>query len=122
MLGTLLGILLALVLAAVVIMIVSRLNLGLTVDGFGPAIIAAAVIAIVGGLIYWLLGVLGITIGGGWLGAIINLIIAAVVLLTAGRMLKGLKVNGFVGAIVAAIAIGVVTWVINWFLGLIGIA
>ena len=122
MLATLLGILLALVLAAVVIMIVSKLNLGLTVDGFGPAIIAAAVIAIVGGLIYWLLGVLGITIGGGWLGAIINLIIAAVVLLTAGRMLKGLKVNGFVGALVAAIAIGVVTWLINWFLGLIGIA
>ena len=122
MIGTLLGILLALVAAAVVIVIVSKLNLGLTVDGFGPAIIAAAVIAIVGGLIYWLLGVLGITIGGGWLGAIINLIIAAVVLLTAGRMLKGLKVNGFVGAIVAAIAIGVVTWVINWFLGLIGIA
>ena len=122
MLGTLLGILLTLVLAAVVIMIVSRLNLGLTVDGFGPAIIAAAVIAIVGGLIYWLLGLLGITIGGDWLGAIINLIIAAVVLLTAGRMLKGLKVNGFVGALVAAIAIGVVTWLINWFLGLIGIA
>ena len=122
MIGTLLGILLALVAAAVVIVIVSKLNLGLTVDGFGPAIIAAAVIAIVGGLIYWLLGVLGITIGGGWLGAIINLIIAAVVLLTAGRMLKGLKVNGFVGALVAAIAIGVVTWVINWFLGLIGIA
>ena len=122
MLGTLLGILLALVFAAVVIVIVSKLNLGLTVDGFGPAIIAAAVIAIVGGLIYWLLGVLGITIGGGWLGAIINLIIAAVVLLTAGRMLKGLKVNGFVGALVAAIAIGVVTWLINWFLGLIGIA
>ena len=122
MIGTLLRILLALVLSAVVIMIVSRLNLGLTVNGFGPAIIAAAVIAIVGGLIYWLLGVLGITIGGGWLGAIINLIIAAVVLLTAGRMLKGLKVNGFVGALVAAIAIGVVTWVINWFLGLIGIA
>ena len=122
MLATLLGILLALVLAAVVIMIVSKLNLGLTVDGFGPAIIAAAVIAIVGGLIYWLLGLLGITIGGDWLGAIINLIIAAVVLLTAGRMLKGLKVNGFVGALVAAIAIGVVTWLISLFLGLIGIA
>ena len=122
MLGLIIEILLTFVLAAVVIVIVSKLNLGLTVDGFGPAIIAAAVIAIVGGLIYWLLGVLGITIGGGWLGAIINLIIAAVVLLTAGRMLKGLKVNGFVGALVAAIAIGVVTWVINWFLGLIGIA
>ena len=74
-------------------MIVSKLNLGLTVDGFGPAIIAAAVIAIVGGLIYWLLGVLASPSAVRWLGAIINLIIAAVVLLTAGRMLKGLKVN-----------------------------
>lgn len=122
MLGTILGILLALVAAAVVIYIVGRLNLGMTVEGFGPAIIAAAVIAIVGGIIYWLLGVLGITIGGGWLGAIINLIIAAVVLLLAGRFVKGMKVNGFVGAIVAAIAIGVVTWVINWLLGLLGLA
>lgn len=118
MIGTLLGILLALVAAAVVIYIVGRLNLGMTVEGFMPAIVAAAVIAIVGGIVAWLLGVLGITIAGGWLGAIINLIIAAVVLLLADRFVKGMKVNGFVGAIVAAIGIGVVTWVINWLLGL----
>ncbi len=122
MLATLVGIVLALVAAAVVIFIVSKLNLGLTVDGFGPAIIAAAVIAIVGGVIYWLLGVLGITIGGGWLGAIINLIIAAVVLMLSDRFVKGMKVNGFVGAIIAAIAIGVVTGIINWLLGVLGLA
>lgn len=122
MLGTLVGILLALVAAAVVIFIVSRLNLGLTVESFGAAIIAAAVIAIVGGVIYWLLGVLGITIGGGWLGALINLIIAAVVLLLSDRFVKGMKVNGFVGAIIAAIGIGVVTWLINWLLGVLGLA
>jgi putative membrane protein len=111
-----------LVAAAVVIYIVGRLNLGMTVDGFVPAIIAAAAIAIIGGIIAWLLSVLGITIGGGWLGAIINLIVAAVVLLLADRFVKGMKVNGFVGAIVAAIAIGVVTWIINWLLGLLGLA
>ena len=122
MLATLVGILLALVAAAVVIFIVGRLNLGLTVEGFGAAIIAAAVIAIVGGVIYWLLGALGITIGGGFLGAIINLIIAALVLMFSDRFVKGMKVNGFVGAIVAAIAIGVVTWLINWLLGLLGLA
>lgn len=122
MLATLLGILLALVAAAVVIFIVGRLNLGMTVDGFGPAIVAAAAIAIIGGVIYWLLGVLGITIGGGWLGAIINLIIAAIVLMLAGRWVKGLKVEGFVGALIAAIAIGVVTWLIGWLLGLLGLA
>lgn len=122
MLGTIVGILLALVAAAVVIYIVGRLNLGMTVDGFVPAIIAAAVIAIVGGIIFWLLGVLGITIGGGWLGAIINLIVAAVVLLISDRFVKGLKVNGFLGAIIAAIAIGVVTGIINWLLGVLGLA
>jgi putative membrane protein len=122
MLGTLLGILLALVAAAVVIYIVGRLNLGMTVEGFAPAIVAAAAIAIIGGVIYWLLGVLGITIGGGWLGAIINLLIAAAVILLAGRWVKGLKVNGYVGAIIAAIGIGVVTGVINWLLGLLGLA
>ncbi len=59
MLGTLVGILFALVLAAVVLFIVSRLNLGLTVDSFMTAIIAAAVITIIGGVITWLLGILG---------------------------------------------------------------
>jgi putative membrane protein len=120
--GIILGLLLTLVAAAVVIFIVGRLNLGMTVDGFVPAIIAAAVIAIVGWAIYWLLGVLGITISGGWLGALINLVIAAVVLMVSDRFVKGMKVNGFVGAIIAAIAIGVVTWIINWLLGLLGLA
>jgi len=57
--------------------------------------IAAFVIAIVGGLITWLLGLLNITIAGGWLGAIINLIISAIVLLISGSFVPGLKVKGF---------------------------
>ena len=85
-------------------------------------VIAAAVIAIVGGVIAWLLGALAITIGGGLLGAIINLIIAALVLMFSDRFVKGMKVNGFVGATIAAIAIGVITWVIGWLLGVLGLA
>ena len=46
--GTLVSIIVALIVAAVVLMIVDRLNLGLSVDGFGSAVIAAIVIAIVG--------------------------------------------------------------------------
>ncbi len=109
------------VVAAVVILIVSRLNLGLSVKGFGSALIAAVVIALVGAVISWLLGALGISIGGGFLGAIVNLLIAAVILLISGRLLPGFTVNGFAGAIVGAIGIGVVGWVITWLLGLIGI-
>ncbi|MCO6452983.1 MAG: phage holin family protein [Caldilineales bacterium] len=114
----------AVVIAAVVLLVVSRLNLGLTVDGLGSAIIAAIVIAIVGWVVNWLLGLVGVdpAMGAGILGAIVYLVVAAVVLLLADRFLPGMQVKGFVGAIVAAIGIGVVTWVIVWLLGLLGIS
>jgi len=73
-------------------------------------------------ILIWLLGLLGITIAGGLLGAIIHLIIAAVVLMISDRFISGLKVHGFGGALVAALAIAVVAWLITWLVGLIGIA
>ena len=112
----------AVVVAAVVLLIVSRLNLGLSVAGFGAAAISAIVIAIVGAVVLWLLGLFGITFGGGWLGALVFLVVAAVVLLIAARFVPGLTVKGFTGAIVAAIGIGVVYWLLAWLLGLFGIA
>ncbi len=120
-LAVILSIVLVALVAGFVIWIVGKLGLGIEVSGFGAAFIAAIVIAIVGGLITWLLGLLNITIAGGWLGAIINLIISAIVLLISGRFVPGLKVNGFTGALIAAIAIGVVTWLLNWVVGLLGI-
>ena len=77
------------------------------------------VIAIVSGLIAWLLSIFGITIGGGLLGAIIHLVIAAIVLMVADNFVKGLKVHGFTGALIAAVAIAVVAWLINWVIGLL---
>ena len=119
--GTILSIIVYLVVAAIVLMIVDRLNLGLSVGGFGNAIIAAAVIAIVAGVIGWLLGLLGLSMGTGFWGAILNLIVAAVVLMFSDRFLKGMSVQGFSGAIIAAIAIAVVGWIVNWALSLVGI-
>ena len=120
--GVILNFVIALLISALVIWIVSRLNLGLTVRGYGAAIIAALVIAVVAGVISWLLGLLGITIGGGILGAIILLIVAAVVLMLSDKFVPGMEVKGFSGAIIAAIAIAVVSWIISWLLGLLGIA
>jgi putative membrane protein len=116
------GILIAALISGFVIWIVGKLGLGLEVSGFGAAFIAAIIIAVVGGLINWLLGALHITIGGGCLGGIINLIVAAIVLLISGRIVPGLKVKGFLGAMVAAIAIGVVAWLLSLLLGALGIA
>lgn len=117
-LNLVLGVVLGALFYGLVIWIVGRLGLGLEVSGFGAAFIAAIVIAIVGWLVFWLLGLFGITVGGGFLGAIVLLIIAAVVLMVADRFVKGMTVKGFTGALVAAIAIAVVTWLINWVVGL----
>lgn len=120
--GVIWSALVAIVVAAVVLLIVSRFNLGLSVSGFGAAAISAVVIAIVGAVVIWLLGLLNISIGGGFLGTLVYLVVAAVVLLVADKFVPGLKVNGFVGAIVAAIAIAVVYYLLAWLLGLFGIS
>ncbi len=120
--SSLVSLIIWLIVSALVIYIVGRMNLGLSVRNFTSAIIAAVVIAIVSWVIYLLLGLLGITVGGGILGAIVVLIIAAIVLMISDRFVPGMEVHGFTGAIIAAIAIAVVSWIITWLLGLLGIA
>src|SRR5512139_2995810 len=97
------GILIAALISGIVIWIVGKLGLGLEVSGFGAAYIAAIIIAVVAGVINWLIGLLGITIGSGILAAIVHLLVAAVVLLISGRIVPGLRVKGFGGALVGAI-------------------
>ncbi len=110
-----------LVVAALVLWLVARMNIGLEVRGFGAAMIGALVISLITTVVVWGLSLFGLTIGGGLLGLIVAIIVAALVLMFAGAILPGLKVNGFNGAIVAAIAIGVVGWLVTWALGLFGI-
>lgn len=118
LLGLLIGVVLGALIGGLVIYIVGRLGLGLEVDSFGSAFVAAIIIAVVGGLINWLLGALGIDIGGGFLGAIIHLVVSAVVLLISDRLFSGMRVAGFVGALIAAIAIGAVYWLLGLVVGL----
>ena len=116
-----LGTIFVFLIAAVVIWIVGRLGLGMEVDGFVPAIIAAIIIAIVSAAVTWLLNLLGISPGAGWFGALVSLVISAIVLMISGSFVPGMRVNGFVGAIVAAIGIGVVTWLMSLLLGVFGL-
>jgi putative membrane protein len=119
--GVIFNSIIALLISALVIWIVSKLNMGLTVKSYGSAIIAAIVIAVVTAVVFWLLGLLKITVGAGLLGWIIMLIIAAVILMLSDKFLPGMEVKGFKGAIIAAIGIGVVSWLLSWILGLLGI-
>jgi putative membrane protein len=111
--GVILGFIIGVVIAALVLMVVSRFNLGLKVAGFGPAIIAAIIISLVSSVVLWLLSLLNISVGGGFWGLLVWLVISAIVLLIAGRILPGLTVEGFVGAIVAAIAIAAIYWLLT---------
>ena len=117
--GLIIGILLGALFTGLVIWIVSKFGLGLEVSGFGPAFIAAIVIAIINALVVWLFGLLGIVIGGGLLGAVLQLVIAAIVLMLAGNFVSGLRVKGFTGALIAALAIAAIGWLIAWVVSLL---
>ena len=118
-LGAILTLLVIGVTSGLIIWIVSKLGLGLEVDGFGSAFIAAIVIAIVAAGVHWVTNSIGLTGSGNWLAVIVNIIVAAVILLIADKLLAGLKVAGFVGALVAAIAIGVISGIFAWMLSFV---
>lgn len=112
--GPLISLVVAIVIAAVVIWIVGKLGLGMEVSGFGGAIIAAIVIAIVTAIVNWLLfDLLNISLNPGLIGGIVMLVVAAIVLMISDKFVSGLKVNGFLGAIIAAVAMGVVYWLFS---------
>jgi len=118
--GAIIGILIGALFSGFIIWIVGKLGLGLEVDGFLPAYIAAIVIAIISWLVIWLLSLVGLTLGVGLLAAIVHLVIAAIVLMTAGNFVKGFRVKGFAGALIGAIALAVVAYLIDWLvLGLL---
>jgi putative membrane protein len=117
--GLIIGVLLGALIGGLIIWIVGKLGLGIEVSGFGPAFVAAIVIAILNGVVAWLLGVFNVNLASGFLGTLIHLVIAAVVLMLAGRFVKGLVVKGFLGAIIAAIAIAAVGWLLAWGVSLL---
>lgn len=121
--STLWGLLIAVaivgLISGLVIWIVGKLRLGLEVDGFGSAFIAAFVIATVAGMITLAVSFAGMMDDGGLVGGIIHLIVSVIMLMIGGRLLPGVKVTSSVGALVASIAIGAVYWLGGLLLGLL---
>jgi uncharacterized membrane protein YvlD (DUF360 family) len=112
--GLLVGVLFAALISGVLIWVVSLLGLGVEVTGLGPAFIAGIAIAVVGGVVTWLLGLLKLKVGGGGLGAILNILLGAIVLVLCGQFVPGLTVNGFQGALIASIAIYAISWLLSF--------
>jgi putative membrane protein len=110
--GILIGVLVGALFTGFFIWVIARISSLIEVSGFGPAYIAAIVIAVLNGLVKWLLGS---TLGGTG-STLINWIISAIILLLAGRMVKGIKVNGFGSALLAAAVIALFDWLVTWIL------
>ena len=123
MAGILLGILVfavAWVVGAYVIMVISHSGLGLTVDSWRAALVVAATISVLASLAASFLRLIGPgVIYPNWFDSLVALVVAAVVLLVSGRFVRGMKVNGFAGAIIAAISYGVIAWLLQWLIAML---
>ena len=119
LLGLLLGALFAALLSALFIWLVGKLGWGMEVSGFGAAFLAAILMAVFSAILYWILGMVNLDPQGGFWGGLVHLVTSAVALLIAARSVKGLRVNGFLGAVIAVIGMSAIGWLINWVASLL---
>ena len=112
--GAIIGIALSTVVYSILIFIVGKLEVGMKVDKFSSAILAGLLVAIGGAIAAWLSTLLNAPAAVGVAGAIMHLIIAAAMLKAIGASLKGVEVKGWGGAFLAALAIAVIGWLINF--------
>lgn len=110
--GLVIGILIGAVISGVIIWIVSKLNMGLSVDSFGWAMLAGLFIGVITTLITQFVPNLN-----GIVGAVVHLIVSAVVILLAGKAFSGVKVDGFSGALLAAVIMALIGFGLALLLG-----
>ena len=114
--GLVIGILIAAVFSGVIIWLISKLNVGLSVNSFGWAMLAGLFIGTLTNLFNHMLPGMNEMIT-----LVVHLLISAGVILLAGKLFSGVNVKGFKGAVIAALAIAVVGFVLALLLaGIIG--
>jgi putative membrane protein len=101
--GLIIGILIAAVISGVIIWLVSKLDIGLSVDSFGWAMLAGLFIGALTNLFNQMLPGMNEIIT-----MVVHLLISAGVILLAGKLFSGVSVKGFKGALIAAVVIAVV--------------
>jgi putative membrane protein len=90
--------------------------MGIEIDNFGTAFLAAFLSAIVGYLLHMLTASWSAGSSTNYGGIILHILGTALVLVIVSKMLSGMRIKGFFGAIVAAVAIGVIYWIIGMFI------
>jgi putative membrane protein len=104
------------VLSAVALMIIARYVRGFYVQGFIPALIAAAVIGFINATLGTLVKIVTFPITLLTLGLFL-IVVNAVMLKIAAAFVPGFAVNGWFAAIVGAILLSLVSSFLHWLVG-----
>ena len=103
--GLILGVVISAVISGFIIWLVSKFNIGLSVDNFGWAMLAGLFIGFFTNLImHFVPG------QGGIVTAVVQLLVAAAVIVLAGKVFSGVKVDGYSGALVAAVIMALISF------------
>ncbi len=92
--------------------VVSRLNLGLQIDSLTTTLIAAVVLGLLNAFVRPILAFLSLPITILTLG-LFSLVLNALMIMLMGALVKGVHVNGFLGALIASIVLSILTWLIS---------
>ena len=114
--GIVLGTLVGAVFSGLIIYFVGRMGWGIEVDGFRAAFLAAIIIVVLSAVVQFIWSLVGYEAPAGLPGAIINAVVTALFLQFAGDRLAGLRVKGFSGALIAALSIGAVVYLLGWLI------
>jgi putative membrane protein len=97
---------------AVALFVISYFNLGLKIDGLVPTLIAALVLGLLNAFVRPVLGFLSLPITILTLG-LFALVLNALMFLLMAKIVPGVHVNGFMGALIAWLAFSILTWLIS---------
>lgn len=106
------GLLIRWLLNALALVLTDKLIDGISVDGFGAALIAALVLGIVNAVIRPVVVLLTIPINFFTLG-LFTLVINGLMLMLAAKVVEGFNVFGFFPAVIGAIVLSVISAVLN---------
>lgn len=115
------NLLLTWLITALSLLVITRLDLGISVRSFGNALVAALVIGLVNAILGPILRLLAFPITLLTLG-LFALVINALLFWAAAGLVQGFRLrNGFWSALLGSVLLSIVNSVIFWLLGLIGL-
>jgi len=115
----LVGALFGVLISAILIWIIGKLGWGMEVSGFGAAFLAAILFGLFSVVINAVLNLVGLSPERAWVAILVHLVASVVALLLASGLVKGLRVKGFLGGLVAVVGMSAVGALVNWLVQLI---